>query len=166
MMKEMERDRIQIYNLKTHVEIEADKIHLIKEKAENTEFQNKRLLEENAHLIRQLTEARDAKRVLELELDKKSALIENLEQALAREEEHIRKFEKQIAQYKSEIGDHEASKEEFKNLMERRRKEQIELNQRYIKEIETYQAQVEQVLFLGLLFTFRFKGRKTLLRRE
>jgi len=144
-MKEMENDRNTLYSLKSKLETEAGKLEQYKEAAENYEQQAKRLLEENAQLLDEVKQLREIKRQLEVELDKKRDQIEHLQSSLKKDENHMRMYDTQIQAYVEEVAHHKAAAQEYKDMLEQRKREQIESNQRFIKEIEMYQEEIEKL---------------------
>ena len=131
--------------MKSKIEGENEKQHAVRMRTEVAEFQNKRLLEENKLLLEGIDELKDNVKRLELEIQRREGIIQNLEEALVKEQTHVKTAQKQLEQFRVEVQDHQQSKEDFKNVVELRRKEQINANQRFIREIDTLQNQVEQV---------------------
>lgn len=145
LLKEFETDRNTIYTMKSKLESETGKLEHYKEAKDTYETQAKRLLEENSQLLDEVKHLREIKRELEIELDKKRDLIEHLQSSLKKDEDHMRMYETQVQAYLDEVNHHKTAVMEYRDIAESRKREHVESNQRFIKEIEAYQYEIEKL---------------------
>jgi chromosome segregation ATPase len=144
-IKDIDRERSSIYKLKAQVENDMEKIHGIRDRAETAEFQNKRLLEANAHLTKELEMARDKARDLDRELHHKKESVDYFKGGFDRENDQLKRLEKQIETFKDQVAEHDRAKEEIRNQLEHKRRELVDTNHRHIREVESYQHLIERV---------------------
>jgi len=145
MYRESEEDKIALIHLKGKLENEISKSEQYKEAVDNYESRNKRLLEENNQINEEVRRLRETKKNLELDLEKTKEAYEILKKSANKDEENLRRTDKQIKEYQDEIAHNKAAVQEYKEMMQQRKREQIEANQKFIKEIEFYQNEIEKV---------------------
>ncbi len=145
--RESEEDKIALIHLKGKLENEVSKAEQYKEAVENYETRNKRLLEENNQINEEVRRLRETKKNLELDLEKTKEAYEILKKSATKDEDNLRRTDKQIKEYQDEIAHNKAAVQEYKDMMQQRKREQIEANQKFIKEIEFYQNEIEKVVF-------------------
>jgi len=134
-----------LIHLKGKLENEVNKSEQYKEAVENYESRNKRLLEENNQINEEVRRLREVKKNLELDLEKTKEAYEILKKSANKDEDNLRRTDKQIKEYQEEIAHSKAAVQEYKEMMQQRKREQIESNQKFIKEIEFYQNEIEKV---------------------
>lgn len=143
--RESEEDKIALVHLKGKLENEINKSEQYKEAVKNYESRNKRLLEENNQINEEVRRLREVKKNLELDLEKTKEAYDILKKSANKDEENLRRTDKQIKDYQDEISHSKAAVQEYKEMMNQRKREQIESNQKFIKEIEFYQNEIEKV---------------------
>ncbi len=93
-IREIEKDKLSVSKLKAHVELESEKQHVLKNRADINEFQNNRLLDNNSSLLKELELCRDRNKELQLELDKKRDAYLSLQTTHERTEIHLQRLER------------------------------------------------------------------------
>lgn len=136
--------------MKAKLENETSRVEQLKNAAENYEGQNKRLLEENAQVMEEVRRLREIKKNQEFELDKTKETLQVVKKSLEKDEDHIKLYDKQIQEYQEEIKNHKGAIQEYKEMIQQRKREQIDSNQKFIKEIEFYQNEIEKAIFFPL----------------
>ncbi len=71
--------------------------------------------------------------------------FQHLKKSLESNENLIKNYDNQLQRGQEELNQQKAAVQECKDIIQQKKREQVESNQKFIKELEFYQSQIEKV---------------------